>query len=194
MTERKTLPDVPEPAAPLPKRRHKMLGLLFRFVREIIILAVLMVIGLVAIKWWNSKDLLPTDGTLVEPFLIRTPDGVGKSIADFRGKAVLLHFWAPWCGVCKMEVGQLNSLHDDLPANAALVAVALDGSAEEIAAFVKTEGVRYPVYLGDDQVGRQMQIRQFPTTYVLNRQGRIIDRDAGWSPAWNYRRMLTGVE
>ncbi|NUN12471.1 MAG: TlpA family protein disulfide reductase [Myxococcales bacterium] len=194
MTERKTLPDVPEPAAPLPKRHHKMLGLLFRFVREIIILAVLMVIGLVAIKWWNSKDLLPTDGTLVEPFLIRTPDGVGKSIADFRGKAVLLHFWAPWCGVCKMEVRQLNSLHDDLPANAALVAVALDGSPEEVAAFVKAEGVRYPVYLGDDQVGRQMQIRQFPTTYVLNRQGRIIDRDAGWSPAWNYRRMLTGVE
>lgn len=198
MNEKKTrsidLPAMDEVNTPAPKRINRAWAMLWRFTREILVLIVLMIAGVIAIKWWNTKDLLPTDGTMIQPFLMRTPDGVGMSITDFRGKVVLLHFWAPWCGVCKLEVDQLNGLYHELPPDTALVAVALDATVEQVATFVESEKVNYPVFLGDDEVGRQMQIRQFPTTYVLDRRGRIVNRDAGWSPKWNFRRMVTNVE
>lgn len=189
------LPDITEgEVVPQRKNPGRVWTFVRRLLREMIWLTVLLAVGVVAVKWWNARDLLPANGVEIQPFLMRDMDGTGKSITDFRGKTVLLHFWAPWCGVCKMEVGRLNALNADLPDGAALVAVALDSTADDVAAFIKTHDVEYPVYLADDRVGKQLQIRQFPTTYALNRQGRIVARDAGWSPTWNFRRMLNSAD
>src|SRR6478752_6520889 len=78
---------------------------------------------------FQTRDLLPDDSPAPN-LALRDLDGNVVRLADFRGKRVLLHFWATWCGVCAQEVGALNATLDALPAGEALVTVVADGDDE----------------------------------------------------------------
>src|SRR6202020_2636154 len=99
----------------------------------------------------GGKSSIAPDFTLV------SLDGKSMKLSDLRGKAVLLNFWATWCGPCKIEMPWFVELQNEYGSQGLqIVGVAMDDSGkDDIAKFVKEMGVNYPVLLGKEAVGDQ---------------------------------------
>lgn len=113
------------------------------------------------------------------------------SLEQARGRAVLVHFWATWCGVCRMELGAVAAVHRDLSASQSLVTVVADGEdTAHLARFVAEHELTYPVLLGDVGVLRRYRIGAFPTNYYLTPAGTVASRTVGASTRAAMRARL----
>ena len=103
-------------------------------------------------------------------------------LSDYRGKAVLLNFWATWCPPCKIEMPWFVDMQKQYGKDGLVVlGVAMDDSeSAKIAQFANEMGVNYPVLLGTDQVSDDYGNVQFlPTTFYIDRNGVIVQKVAG---------------
>lgn len=161
--------DTPRPASKLARLRR--LGL------ELGVL-VLLFFGLGS---WQTRSLLPR-GEPVPGFDLVDLAGRRVSLSDYRGKTLLVHFWATWCGVCRQEFGALNALHQNLGPDEALVTVVADAdNRAHLERFVREHRLEYPVLLGTDEVLRRFKIEAFPTNYYVNGAGMLRDKTVGLS-------------
>ena len=115
-------------------------------------------------------------------FSVPTLDGGRVRLADFRGKAVLLNFWATWCPPCVTELPALERLHQrHLAQGFSVLAVSLDTvGVAAVAAFVRERGLTFPVGLDPAwDVARAYGVRALPTTALLDRQGRTVGTAVG---------------
>src|ERR1035437_3638668 len=114
-------------------------------------------------------------GVTAPAFDLATLDGRRVKLSDYRGKAVLLNFWATWCSPCKVEMPWFVDLQKKY-GNAGLVilGVAMDDSEPpKIAQFASEMGVNYPVLLGTDKVSEDYGNVEFlPTSFYINRDGK----------------------
>jgi len=121
-------------------------------------------------------------GTPAPNFTLQTLDGKNISLTDFRGKAVLVNFWATWCGPCKIETPWLVELQSQYGSQGLqVVGVAMDDSGQdEIAKFAKDMRVNYPVLLGKEAVGDAYGgVPALPESFFVGRDGKIVDRIIG---------------
>ncbi len=121
-------------------------------------------------------------GQLAPDFDLKSLDGKKVKLSDFRGKAVLLNFWATWCGPCKIEMPWFVELQKQYgPDGLQIVGVAMDDSSDEdIAKFTKEMGVNYPVLLGTEAVGESYGgVSVLPTTFFVDRDGKVVAREFG---------------
>ncbi|HUM05690.1 MAG TPA: TlpA disulfide reductase family protein [Terriglobales bacterium] len=121
-------------------------------------------------------------GQTAPDFELKSLDGKNVKLSDFRGKAVLLNFWATWCGPCKIEMPWFVELQKEYgPEGFEVVGVAMDDPAdeEEIAKFAKDLGVNYTVLVGTDAVGDSYNVNVFPTTFFIDRDGKLVAREFG---------------
>jgi thiol-disulfide isomerase/thioredoxin len=157
-------------------------GRLKRLVRDLL-LAVAVVS---AVSWWQTRDLLPAAApapALIEPYLDAAEPAAPFDLSAFSDKTVLLYFFAPWCGVCKLSAGNLHHLRRLTSADdTAVVAVALDyESAADVRAFVRDAGLDVPVVMGDAKVRDAFKITAYPSYYVLAKGGVIAHASVGYS-------------
>lgn len=121
-------------------------------------------------------------GKAAPEFSLETLDGKTVRLADFRGKAVLLNFWATWCQPCKIEMPWFEELQREYGAQGLqVVGIAMDDAPkEDISKFAKEMGVNYPILLGKESVGDAYGGVQFlPSTFFIDRDGKIVDRIFG---------------
>jgi thiol-disulfide isomerase/thioredoxin len=121
-------------------------------------------------------------GQVAPDFELQTLDGKNAKLSDFRGKAVLLNFWATWCGPCKIEMPWFVELQKQYgPQGLQIVGVAMDDSStEDIAKFVKEMDVNYPILLGKESVGQSYGgVGVLPTTFFIDRDGKFVAREFG---------------
>src|ERR1700751_6274906 len=121
-------------------------------------------------------------GTPAPDFTLETLDGKTVSLSSLRGKAVLVNFWATWCGPCKIETPLLVELQNQYGAQGLqIVGVAMDDSGkDEIARFAKDMGMNYPVVLGKEAVGQAYGgVDALPESFFVGRDGKIVDRIIG---------------
>lgn len=121
-------------------------------------------------------------GVPAPDFTLPALDGSKVSLSDFRGKAVLLNFWATWCPPCKIEMPWFEDLQKQYAKDGLVVlGVALDDSAPAtIAKFASELGVNYQVLLGTDQVSDDYgDVQYLPTTFYIARDGTIVDKMTG---------------
>ena len=121
-------------------------------------------------------------GNLAPDFELPALDGKKLKLSDLRGKAVLLNFWATYCGPCKIEMPWFVELQKEYgPQGFQIVGVAMDdASTEDIAKFTKEMGVNYPILLGKESVGESYGgVGVLPTTFFVDRDGKLIAREFG---------------
>jgi thiol-disulfide isomerase/thioredoxin len=121
-------------------------------------------------------------GSVAPDFDLQTLDGKNVKLSDLRGKAVLLNFWATYCGPCKVEMPWFVELQKEYgPQGFQIIGVAMDdASTEDIAKFAKDMGVNYPVLLGKDSVAESYGgVSVLPTTFFVDRDGKLIAREFG---------------
>jgi thiol-disulfide isomerase/thioredoxin len=116
-------------------------------------------------------------------FQLTSLEGKSMKLSDFRGKAVLLNFWATWCEPCKIEMPWFVELQKEYgPQGFQIVGVAMDEDANsnDIAKFARQLGVNYPVLLGKDSVGQSYGgVGVLPTTFFIDREGKLVAREFG---------------
>ena len=106
-------------------------------------------------------------------------EGVDRSLASYRGAPLLLHFWATWCGTCRMEQPNIDALAGDLPV---LSVASRSGSAQRVAAYARANAVVPSVIADPDgSLARRFGVGAFPTSFVLDEQGRIRHAEVGYS-------------
>src|ERR1700722_10209529 len=121
-------------------------------------------------------------GNVAPDFELPTLDGKNLKLSDLRGKAVLLNFWATYCGPCKIEMPWFVELQKEYgPQGFQIIGVAMDdASTEDINKFAKEMGVNYPVLIGKDSVADSYGgVSVLPTTFFLDRAGKLIAREFG---------------
>jgi thiol-disulfide isomerase/thioredoxin len=114
---------------------------------------------------------------------IEAPDLSGRAVhlSDYRGKVVLLNFWATWCDPCRREIPSLLALKEKLSgAPFVVVSVAMDRRTRHIAPFVRKYSIDYPVMEGrKGRVDSRYYGLGLPQTYVIDRNGRLVGRVVG---------------
>jgi thiol-disulfide isomerase/thioredoxin len=121
-------------------------------------------------------------GTPAPDFTLETLDGKSVTLSSLRGKAVVVNFWATWCGPCKIETPWLVELQNQYGAQGLqIVGVAMDDSGkDEIARFAKDMGMNYPVVLGKEAVGDAYGgVPALPESFFIGRDGKIVDKIMG---------------
>src|SRR5205814_4476971 len=107
-------------------------------------------------------------------------DGTAFRLTDLRGRVVLLNFWATWCIPCRSEIPSLSAMQKDLEGRGlSVIGVSYDDTADLVQQFQKDIPQSYQIVLGGREVGSQLPASPLPTTYIIDRQGRIRQKIIG---------------
>lgn len=122
-------------------------------------------------------------GDTAPDFTYKDIDGKTVSLSEFRGKVVLVEFWATWCSPCRIITPVLNDLYKQYK-DKGFVILALaqkDEGTETIRSFVKENKMQYPVLLSDRNVITCYNVTGIPVTFLIDRDGKIASKHIGYS-------------
>ena len=135
-----------------------------------------------AVSAWQGKDLVSSQ----EPaplFKLPTLSGDLVALEDFQGKRVLLYFFAPWCKICDLSIGNLNwvrKLRSEDSTELLAVALSYD-DLQSVKSFQERNTLDVPVLLGTHEMLSSYRIRAFPTVYTVNKSGEIDGSTVGYA-------------
>ncbi|MBI5630285.1 MAG: TlpA family protein disulfide reductase [Elusimicrobia bacterium] len=147
------------------------------------LLTALALLALGAVLFVSLKETRRESESLEIAPPLSLPDLNGKTISleSFKGKVVLLDFWATWCEPCLEELPDLIALHEKFQERSfALIGVSLDPlGAKAVRPFARKNKIPYPILLGDELPPAGYFLRGIPTAFLINREGRIVKRYLG---------------
>jgi peroxiredoxin len=117
-------------------------------------------------------------------FALKDANGQTARLADYKGKVVLLDFWATWCGPCKIEIPWFMEFEQQFKDRGfAVVGVSMDEDGwTAVKPYLVKMKVNYRILLGNDQVGTLYGgVDSLPTTFLIDRQGKIAFKEIGVS-------------
>lgn len=119
-------------------------------------------------------------------FTLRALDGKPLTLEAARGKVVLLNFWATWCGPCRAEVPDLVALQKQYKDQLQIIGLDVDDDdVADVQKYIEENGIDYPVAMATDEVRAAYGgIPALPTSFVLDTEGRVVQKHVGlWNPA-----------
>ena len=147
----------------------------------------------------SSPESVVKIGAPAPDFTLRDLEGESISLQSLRGKVVILTFWATWCPACRSELPSLDAVNRRLSPQGVVV-LGINGGepTARVKSFMVKENLYFPVVMDESgDVHALYQIRQYPTTFIIDRQGRLVDRHIGlrdWNALEDVQalRSLTG--
>lgn len=125
---------------------------------------------------------MPTFALAANSFMLKDTDGKKHTLSQYKGKWVIVNYWATWCPPCLEEVPDLVALYDSRKnKDVMVIGVAFDyQSAKEVAEYVDDMLMSYPIVLGDEEVTRQIGSAEvLPTSYIYNPRGELVKTKRG---------------
>lgn len=114
----------------------------------------------------------PEKGSFAPEFELESLSGDPVSITSFRGKAVLLNFWATWCGPCRVEMPALQARHEQFGDKLAVIAIDFDEPKDAVQAFADELGLTFTMLLDPGgEVQNVYRVRGYPTSVFLDENG-----------------------
>jgi peroxiredoxin len=121
-------------------------------------------------------------------FTLQTLDGEIVRLSDFKGKVVILDFWASWCHACKQAAPVLEKIYQKYKdRDFMMIGISMDSgfSAEEnVLTFVKEHNKTYPVLWNDKKTGKAYKVIKVPTTYILDKNHIVVEKLVGFLPGF----------
>jgi thiol-disulfide isomerase/thioredoxin len=151
-----------------------------RWLRDILLLLLVFA----AVQWWQGRDLVrgaapPLNGLLLD----RTP----WQLESAEGPQ-LVHFWASWCPICRLEQDSIASVAADWPV---ITVATTSGTPDEVAAYLSEHGLSMPVLMDEGgHIAAQWGVDGVPATFVVDADGNIRHAAMGYSTEWGLRLRL----
>ncbi|WP_210608184.1 peroxiredoxin family protein [Priestia flexa] len=123
-------------------------------------------------------------GDQAPPFTLKDTEGKSVQLSDFKGKKVILNFWATWCPPCKEEMPAMQQFHDKSGKEVHILAVNLtssEGSKQSVSNFLNENKLSFHVLLDekDEVATKAYRVMTIPTSYFINEKGEIVKRING---------------
>lgn len=115
-------------------------------------------------------------------FALKDSTGKVQRLSDYRGKVVMVNFWATWCAPCKIEIPWFVEFQSKYRgADFAVLGISMDEDGwDSVRPYMKDHNFDYPIVIGDDAVGKLFgQIDDLPTTFLIDRDGQIVKKHVG---------------
>jgi len=153
--------------------------------RSLAIQALLFFIVFQSISFLREMSMLSTDvelSTVDSLSFEKVPTLMGETVSlNSQGKTTVLYFFAPWCQICHMSMGNLQALYEKNE-HLEVVAVAMDfTNIEEVMDFTKQHQLTFPIALGNEEIKHAFSISGFPSYYVISEENTIIAKSMGYS-------------
>jgi thiol-disulfide isomerase/thioredoxin len=129
----------------------------------------------------------------VPQFSLSSLEGKTVAMKDLSNKVVIVDFWATWCGPCREEIPHLNELYSELKGKGLeIVGISMDTDGTDgVKDFAREFRIQYPIVMGDEKVAESFGgIIGLPTTFVIDRQGKIAKKYIGLPPAGDMRKVV----
>jgi peroxiredoxin len=124
-----------------------------------------------------AKSMIAPDFTLKD-----TADNE-YSLSDYRGKVVLVNFWATWCPPCLVEIPHFVEFYNKYKEKGFIIlGLSLDTDLKRLKNFMKEKNIEYPVLVKARKVSAMYAVRGIPTTYLIDKDGSIVDKSVGYAP------------
>ena len=150
-----------------------------------------MFLGIVAIS--AVVGAAPTSGPAPD-FRLAARDGSQVSLTGLRGEVVMINFWATWCGPCRIEIPDLVALQEEFGSESfTVVGISTDlDEPEFVKQFANAMKINYPVLLDDGEISEAFGgVYALPTTFVVDKTGKITHRTIGLFPVEAVREELS---
>jgi thiol-disulfide isomerase/thioredoxin len=137
----------------------------------------------------NSSSELAPD------FVLTDTQGNQVKLSDYRGKVVILDFWATWCPPCRKGIPDLIDLKKTYKDRLAIIGISLDtDSKNDVVPFMKEYGINYKVVYGDnDVVQKYGNIQAIPTSFIIDQKGNIVTSFVGLQRIETYKSYLNNL-
>ncbi len=128
----------------------------------------------------NSTDLKKAP-----EFSLRSVSGKEVKLSDYKGKVVIVDFWATWCPPCRKGIPDLIDLQKKYKDNLVIIGISVDGTntINDVKPFVKDQGINYPIVFTSEKVINDFGgIEAIPTSFIIDKDGNIVDSHVGLVP------------
>ena len=121
--------------------------------------------------------------TIKGDFTLMDIEGNVVRLKDFKGKVVLLEFWATWCPPCRLSAPELQELHERMEGeDFAIIAIAVEDKLQRVRKFIEEKGITYTVVMDDKGVDDAYGVYSIPTTILLDKEGNVAFTQKGFAP------------
>ena len=143
--------------------------------KELAIMVLLVTIAANVISYLKRPDLQTLQLPQIEALLI---DGKPFSTDAYKGKPLLIHFWATWCPTCKAEAGNIERISKSFP----VLSIAVkSGSDDELKAYMKERDLHFNVLNDTQDLSRDFSVQAFPTTFIFDSNGELAFTEVGYT-------------
>jgi len=136
-------------------------------------------------QWGNAPD-----------FTLSDLDGESLTLSEFRGKVIILNFWATWCPPCRREIPDFIDLYRSYKDKGLIIlGINLDaGDIRSVKRFSEEYGINYPVVIGNDSVTQDYGgIRAIPTTFIIDKKGDIREKYIGYQSRATFEKAVKNL-
>ncbi len=129
-------------------------------------------------------------------FALTSLDGETVKLSDYQGRVVIVDFWATWCPPCREEIPHFVELQQRYgDRGLTVIGISVDqGGPQVVRSFAQEQGINYPLVMADARVaGDYGGIRGIPTTFVIDRQGRIVKKYVGYQDKSVFERDIEAL-
>ena len=146
----------------------------------------------------SQPDVCDPDGKAANlDFVLKDMNGKNVSLSAYRGKVILLDFWATWCAPCRIEIPNFVELYKKYQSQGFVVlGVSVDDPLPKLKSFAKELKMNYPVLIGldrDDVKDAFGPPPGYPTSFIIGRDGRICSQHTGFVPKEEFERKIKAL-
>jgi len=153
-----------------------------RFWRGVLIQSSLLLVVYVGLQFWQGRDAIHGTAPAIHARLL---DGKQVTLSEYRGRPVLVHFWASWCPVCRFTHASVDSLAEDYDV---LTIAMMSGDAEMVGEYVREQGIAAPVIVDEQGDWANLyKVKGVPASFIISPDGEVTDVEIGYSSYWGLR-------